>query len=102
MWRTEIRFDPEYMERILAPDFFEFGRSGKRYSREEILSQPKEEIRAKLPLKDFELHEIAPDIILVTYISEVTYDTLEVSNRSSLWAKTPAGWQLKFHQGTPC
>ncbi len=101
LWRTETRFDRSYMEKVLAPDFFEFGRSGNRYSREDILSQPMEEINAKLPLKDFKIHEIASDVVLVTYISEVTYDSLEVSNRSSLWIKTPAGWQIKFHQGTP-
>ena len=27
MWRAETRFDPDYLERVLHPDFFEFGRS---------------------------------------------------------------------------
>jgi len=28
MWREETRFDKAFMERALAPDFFEFGRLG--------------------------------------------------------------------------
>jgi hypothetical protein len=35
LWRSETRFDNEYMNRTLAPDFFEFGRSGRAYTREE-------------------------------------------------------------------
>jgi len=29
MWRAETRFDRGYVERLLHPDFFEFGRSGR-------------------------------------------------------------------------
>ena len=101
LWRSETRFDRAYMEEVLAPDFFEFGRSGRRYAREDTLSVPREAV-ISATLKDFKIHEIAPDVILVTYISEVMYESLEVSNRSSLWVKIPTGWQIKFHQGTPC
>ena len=104
LWVAETRFNREYIESVLAPDFFEFGRSGRTYTREEILTFPPEEqqvIDARLPLKDFEVHLIQPDVVLVTYISERLVDKLEISNRSSLWVRTPEGWQLKFHQGTP-
>jgi hypothetical protein len=102
LWISDTRFDPEYMDRILSPDFFEFGRSGRIYKREEILSIPCREIRATLPLQDFAIHPITEDVVLVTYVSKVQGDkTLEVGNRSSLWHKTNSGWQLQFHQGTP-
>ena len=100
LWITEMRFDNQYMDSILSPSFFEFGRSGKTYKREEALSAPFSEINARLPLKDFKIHLITEDVALVTYISEVQYDELEVGNRSSLWLKNPTGWQLQFHQGT--
>ncbi len=29
MWREETRFDIQFMERTLASDFFEYGRSGR-------------------------------------------------------------------------
>ena len=101
LWQAETRFDRKYMDRILAPDFFEFGRSGSIYSREEILSASSQEIRATFPLRDFTCHPIHSDVVLVTYVSEVQYKKKEMGNRSSLWVKTPSGWQLKFHQGTP-
>ncbi len=101
LWIGETRFDKEYMESILSLDFFEFGRSGRTYKRAETLAIPFSEIQVRLPFKDFKVHPITDDVFLVTYISEVQYDELEVANRSSLWLKTPTGWQLQFHQGTP-
>jgi len=89
------------MRSILAEDFFEFGRSGKVYSIDVSLSAPDQEISAKLPLKDFAIHEIDEKVVLITYVSEVQYDETEIDNRSSIWAKTDNVWKLKFHQGTP-
>jgi hypothetical protein len=101
LWRAETRFDQEYMNRILAPDFFEFGRSGRVYKRDESLGAPSQEIKAKFPLKNFNVQMIDTNVALVTYVSEVDYDPVEMGNRSSIWLKTSTGWQLKFHQGTP-
>ncbi|MEJ2487716.1 MAG: DUF4440 domain-containing protein [Anaerolineales bacterium] len=104
LWVAETRFNRAYMERVLAPDFFEFSRSGRTYTREKMMDFPPVEeqvINAQLPLKDFKVHPIRPDVVLVTYISEVMYVKLLIGNRSSLWVRTPDGWQLKFHQGTP-
>lgn len=101
LWKRETRFDKTYMRSIISEDFFEFGRSGKIYTIDTTLSAPDQEINAVLPLKEFTIHEIDENVVLLTYISEAQYDVLEVSNRSSLWLKTENGWKLKFHQGTP-
>ncbi|MEI7675125.1 MAG: DUF4440 domain-containing protein [bacterium] len=101
LWKSETRFNEEYMRTIMAKDFFEFGRSGKIYSIDEVLSASYQEIGAKLPLKDFAIHEIDEKVVLITYISEVQYDEIEIGIRSSLWLKNEDGWKLKFHQGTP-
>jgi len=101
LWKSETRFNEEYMRTIMAKDFFEFGRSGKIYSIDELLSASYQEIGAKLPLKDFAIHEIDEKVVLITYISEVQHDEIEIGNRSSLWIKSDSGWKLKFHQGTP-
>lgn len=101
LWIAETRFDNAYMENILSPDFFEFGRSGRVYIREETLSVTYQEINVIIPLKKFQVHSITKDVVLVTYISEVQCDNVELGNRSSLWIKTADGWKLKFHQGTP-
>lgn len=101
LWISNKRFDREYMEKVLSSSFFEFGRSGRIYEREDTISAPALELSVKLPLKNFKVHPVSNDVVLVTYISEVYYDGLSVSNRSSLWLKTPEGWKLRFHQGTP-
>lgn len=101
LWRAETRFDLEYMQKVLAPDFFEFGRSGRIYTREETLSAPVQDINSKFPLSDFTIHSINANVVLVTYKSEVVEGgTTEIGNRSSVWLKTGDRWQLKFHQGT--
>lgn len=100
LWKAETRCNQQYMDQILSPDFFEFGRSGRIYQRAQTLAIPFEEIHTKLPLKNFQIHFIETNIALVTYLSEVTYDEIEMANRSSLWVKTPQGWQIRFHQGT--
>lgn len=101
LWRSETRFNRDYMERILAPNFFEFGRSGKVYSRAEIIAAQSIEIHCTLPLQDFSVHSLSPDVVLVTYISKVFDQEWEFANRSSIWIKSESGWQLAFHQGTP-
>lgn len=101
LWVSQTRFDQAYMDRLLSPDFFEFGRSGRIYKREETLAVPSQEIPALLPLEAFTLHPVSKNSILVTYISRLKKETLERANRASLWVKTDEGWQLRFHQGTP-
>ena len=100
LWRTEYRFDRAYMERTLAPDFLEFGRSGRVYKREDTLNIESHPIRAKLPLPRFEARLISADVALITYVSAYD-DAIETANRSSLWSRYPTGWRLRFHQGTP-
>ena len=102
LWRSKTRFDLEYMDKVLANDFFEYGRSGRIYQREDTLGAPVQEIIAKLPLRNFNARLIDNNVAQITYISEVTdHGIIEVGNRSSIWSKTAAGWQLRFHQGTP-
>jgi hypothetical protein len=99
LWTTKTRFDLEYMHRILSPGFFEFGRSGRIYKREDTLAVPSQEIHASL--ENFAFHPIAEGVILITYLSKVKYEEVEIGNRSSIWCKNDGEWQLRFHQGTP-
>jgi hypothetical protein len=104
LWIAETRFDQAYMSEIFAPDFFEFGRSGRVWSRDQLLIKTGSSIEARLPLEDFAIREISSDVMQITYNSHVTYDgVVEHARRSSIWsrANTNAGWQLRFHQGTP-
>jgi hypothetical protein len=102
LWRAESRFDRDHMNEVLAPDFFEFGRSGGVYRREDVLDVPAQPIDATLPLAKFAVRAIGTDVALVTYVSEVTYGGIkEIANRSSLWSRHAGRWTIRFHQGTP-
>ena len=102
MWREETRFDMAFMEKHLALDFFEYGRSGRTYTREQSLAVPRQEINAVLPLPNLSIRTVGTDTAQVTYFSAVTYDgVVEHARRSSIWSRTPQGWVMRFHQGTP-
>jgi hypothetical protein len=62
LWREETRFDRQRMEQLLAPDFFEFGRSGRVYQRADTLAVPRQPIAARIPLPNFSVRLIAPDV----------------------------------------
>jgi hypothetical protein len=100
LWRAETRFDREYMEQLLAPDFVEFGRSGQVHSRADTLSAPAGSITATL--RDLAVQPIGSDVALVTYVSEVgDGENATIGNRSSIWTSDHGHWRLRFHQGTP-
>ncbi len=88
------------MDDLLVEDFFEFGRFGRTYGRDDVLSASMQEIDIDLPLKDFQIHPVGDGVVLVTYISEVQYEEFEIGNRSSLWVQVDGDWKLRFHQGT--
>ena len=101
LWIPDTRFDRAYMDRVLAPDFVEFGRSGRVYSRQVAIDVQRMGIPARLPLPHFEVRGVAPGVALATYRSDVAYPTgRELANRASLWLHADGRWQLRFHQGT--
>ena len=101
LWLEDTRFDREYMDAILAPDFFEFGASGRVWARAEALGVEAVEIGADLPLEGFAVNFLDPDLALITYRSRVPSRSPPLSNRSSLWRRADGRWQLVFHQGSP-
>lgn len=101
----DIRSDVEKVGALLHPLFVECGRSGRIYSRTEMLEELSgEESELTIWSQDFDAREIMEGLVLLTYLS-AHINTAGVlsrhSFRSSLWQQTPEGWQLHFHQGTP-
>ncbi|MFP3882839.1 MAG: DUF952 domain-containing protein [Actinomycetota bacterium] len=102
MWR-DTRFNRDWMDRMLHPDFAEVGMSGSTYTREGIIeaSRPRQ-CEAHLPLEDYRLELIDEDVAMPRYVSHDTTDGVERrAHRTSLWVNTNEGWRLRFHQGTP-
>jgi hypothetical protein len=85
-----------------APDYWEVGASGRRYSREFILqSAPKinwvNAAEAGWQCTDFGLRRLAPDTYLLTYRLD---QAGRLTRRSTIWQRLEDNWRILYHQGT--
>ena len=103
--RPEVRSNRNELDRLLHPEFREFGRSGHIYDSAEVLAEFADRPQAyEVWAQDFCVVPLSDVLALLTYKSaHVTREgKLERhTNRSSLWQLTQSGWRLRFHQGTP-
>ncbi|MET4577424.1 GNAT family N-acetyltransferase [Ottowia thiooxydans] len=101
----KTRRDPERLGQLLHPQFREFGRSGRSYTRHEMLEQLQAETElTKVHSQDFRIEMLGHSDALLTYRSaQLTPSGLleRPTNRASIWRLEPTGWQMFFHQGTP-
>lgn len=93
-----MRADRSKVGPLIHPDFVEFGSSGNRYNREQILTQMSDETSAPTLIRDFEARMFADGVVLCTYRS-IGHGGREV-RRSSVWVNSEGQWQIVFHQGT--
>jgi hypothetical protein len=92
----------EEWERSTAPDYWEVGASGRRYSRAFIFdlldkAPPVDAAAAGWTCNDFGLRQLGPDTYWLTY---TLHQGERVTRRSTIWQKTPDSWRILFHQGT--
>lgn len=101
----EARRNRQRMDMLLHPDFVEFGRSGRRYTRADILNEfGPANVLAAVRSENFGLAVLAEGIALLTYASaheDADGKQYRHTLRSSVWVCTETGWQMRFHQGTP-
>lgn len=95
------------LERLLHPKFTEIGASGRRFNREQIIAELSQEQNQNPSIvgQRFAVNDITDNAKLLTYelfVEDIEGHKSKYSRRSSLWVKTSEGWQIKFHQGTPC
>ena len=89
-------------ERLMSPDYWEVGASGRRYSREFILAHlrenpPVDAAKAGWTTEQHAVRQLGPETYLLTY----TLHQLErVTRRATIWQRTPDGWRILYHQGT--
>jgi hypothetical protein len=89
-------------ERVMAPDYWEVGASGRRYGRAFILSTleqspPVEAASAGWQSSDYGLRRLGPDTYLFTY---TLHQAERITRRATLWQTTSEGWRILYHQGT--
>ena len=99
--KPEVRAEPGAADALLHPDFSEFGASGRRWGRTEMIAALAAEQPAgeELVITTTEMAgtRLADDVIHLTYVSQRAGQR---ALRSSIWLRTPAGWRVYFHQGT--
>ena len=100
-----VRCSRERLEQLLHPEFHEVGRSGRAYDRETIANYlAAQQAHPVVASETFAVTELSPGVALLTYRSAHVDPDMKLVNhtlRSSVWLRTAAGWQLRYHQGTP-
>ena len=89
-------------ERATAPDFWEVGASGRRYSREFILRMRRRESlvdadAAGWKASGFGVRQLGPDCFLLTYELD---QAGRFTRRATIWERSGANWRIVYHQGT--
>lgn len=99
-----VRCSRQRLEHLLHPEFHEVGRSGRSYTRETIVKfLAAQESPPEVASEAFSIAELGPGAALLTYRSAHVEQNKALAHhtlRSSVWLKTEAGWQLRYHQGT--
>nr|WP_235617462.1 DUF4440 domain-containing protein [Streptomyces thermolilacinus] len=93
--------------RLLDPDFTEVGRSGRRWTRDEMLAELPEMDGSAADGPAYRVSGMS-GVLLAPGVVHLTYETVmdgRRARRSSLWRAatdgTGAPWRLYYHQGTP-
>ncbi len=95
-----VRSDRRKVEKLLATDFTEIDRSGRLYTRAEILHSIggfQSSWGASTVASEMEGRMLADDLVLLTYLTDSVYGRCR---RSSIWRHLHTSWYLVFHQGT--
>jgi hypothetical protein len=92
----------EDFARLMSPNYWEIGASGKRYDRAFILEHlaanpPADAGAAGWLCTNFHLLSLAAHTFLLTYnLNQNGRET----RRATIWTRNGAGWQILYHQGT--
>jgi hypothetical protein len=100
--RPQFASTPEDFARMTAPDYWEIGASGSRYTRTFILDHleahpPVDAAAAGWQLFDPQCRRLGSDTYLFTY---TLHQGDRHTRRATIWQLTPDGWQILYHQGT--
>ena len=94
----EVRSDPSAVAALLDPAWTEVGRSGRQWSREEMLAEigPLPE---PVDLDVLGVDRVADGVLLLRWRS--VSRSGEATLRSSLWVRSAGGWRQRHHHATP-
>ncbi len=101
--KPEVRSSREALNELLTEDFIEFGSSGEKYTKADILERlPNIIENVEYKVSDFTVDTPSDDIAIARYKTEKIINGKDkvISERSSHWRKTDKGWQMFFHEAT--
>lgn len=93
------RSDRERLAVLLHDDFFEIGRSGRQWTRADVVANlPAERLRT-ITMREARVERITQNVAQVLYVSHDAA-TDRLTRRSSVWVLQGGAWKMRFHQGT--
>ena len=92
------RKNKQRLEVLIADEFEEVGKSGKRFSKSDIINELVNEESVAFSAHDFSFVVLAKDCVLVKYLTTINQQS---AYRCSIWKKSQNNWQIQYHQGTP-
>ena len=93
-----VRADAAKLESLLADDFQEVGKSGRLWSRSEIVEMlTADSGSGAIEAVDMQATRLGEGLVLVWYVSVTDAGS---ARRSSIWRRESGGWRIVFHQGT--
>ena len=98
---SEFRGSAERLEELLDPDFEEIGKSGRLWTRAEMiaaLAADTDPEQHTVSTSDMVGRTVCSGLVLLTYVMELEGRR---ARRSSLWRLSTKGWRVLYHQGTP-
>ncbi len=88
----------ENLEKIFHKDFFEFGKSGRIFSRDGTINYLLNSEDRNIQILDFAVNQIDEKTFIVHYKSK--HDGKQMVLRTSIWIYENKEFKLYFHQGT--
>jgi hypothetical protein len=99
--RPELGTSRAGFEKMTDDAFWEVGASGRRYSREFVLSELEKRYAGEFAdhweTGQFHCLELAFDTYLLTYTLR---QGVRLTRRATIWRQTNEGWKAIYHQGT--
>ena len=88
---------------FIADDFMEFAGNGRIFNKADALAMMKRHIVRTMAIEEFNVRELSPNVVLVTYrVRSQGFGGTpgRLSVRSSIWVQHGGKWQVTFHQAT--
>jgi len=100
----QTRSSHDTLDKLLHDDFCEYGSSGKKYTKSDILERlPETAEHSNYVIDDYQIKHLSDDCVLANFVTDRTDPdgTKVLSFRTSIWKLVGGNWQMFFHQGTP-